>query len=398
MVICKLRRYIPVFEDKTYKNLIAKCMSYAPEDIDTSEGSVMYDVAGPLCMLLAENFADLSLLNEQMKIPTMTGEYLRSKAEEYNVKINSATPWIYKFVYEGADVYVVNTCTVTNIADRKSRQMLHRAKKQNPDAVVSKGTAVIPVYPIQGLKLSEVGDVFRYPKDADTDEQIRSNLQKALAQPSENANVAQVKKWVEEFEYKDGAKPIKSAIVYACATYDKKTGLLSKDVPNNVLIFLNVDENYNNDDVVNDIQEYIDPDRLGYGEGKGVIGTIYNVYSLVTIDISISAKLYVQSSIFSNVDVDEIKSVILEKLNNYFDSLVDTSSGDYIYIYLDNLKAEIQDIDGIDNCENLLLCGGSKNIKVAIFKRPHISSNSAISINVVTQEVNPDDIEEYTAE
>ncbi len=35
-----------------------------------------------------------------------------------------------------ADVYVINTCTVTNIADRKSRQMLHRAKKQNPDATV----------------------------------------------------------------------------------------------------------------------------------------------------------------------------------------------------------------------------------------------------------------------
>ena len=35
-----------------------------------------------------------------------------------------------------ADIYVVNTCTVTNIADRKSRQMLHRAKKQNPGAVV----------------------------------------------------------------------------------------------------------------------------------------------------------------------------------------------------------------------------------------------------------------------
>ena len=37
---------------------------------------------------------------------------------------------------EFADVYVVNTCTVTNIADRKSRQMLHRAKKINPDALV----------------------------------------------------------------------------------------------------------------------------------------------------------------------------------------------------------------------------------------------------------------------
>ena len=36
----------------------------------------------------------------------------------------------------GADVYIINTCTVTNIADRKSRQMLHRARKLNPDAIV----------------------------------------------------------------------------------------------------------------------------------------------------------------------------------------------------------------------------------------------------------------------
>ena len=37
---------------------------------------------------------------------------------------------------EKADVYVINTCSVTNMADRKSRQMLHRAKKKNPEAVI----------------------------------------------------------------------------------------------------------------------------------------------------------------------------------------------------------------------------------------------------------------------
>ncbi len=37
---------------------------------------------------------------------------------------------------ETADVYVINTCSVTNMADRKSRQMLHRAKKQNPESIV----------------------------------------------------------------------------------------------------------------------------------------------------------------------------------------------------------------------------------------------------------------------
>ena len=36
----------------------------------------------------------------------------------------------------GADIYIINTCTVTNIADRKSRQMLHKAKKMNPESIV----------------------------------------------------------------------------------------------------------------------------------------------------------------------------------------------------------------------------------------------------------------------
>lgn len=38
--------------------------------------------------------------------------------------------------WEKADIYIINTCTVTNIADRKSRQMLHRARAMNPDALV----------------------------------------------------------------------------------------------------------------------------------------------------------------------------------------------------------------------------------------------------------------------
>lgn len=38
--------------------------------------------------------------------------------------------------HEAADVYVINTCTVTNMADQKSRQMLHKARKKNPDSVI----------------------------------------------------------------------------------------------------------------------------------------------------------------------------------------------------------------------------------------------------------------------
>lgn len=50
-----------------------------------------------------------------------------------------------------ADIYVVNTCSVTNIADRKSRQMLHKAKKENPEALVVAVGCYVQTRPAQEI-------------------------------------------------------------------------------------------------------------------------------------------------------------------------------------------------------------------------------------------------------
>ncbi|MBP5762941.1 MAG: tRNA (N(6)-L-threonylcarbamoyladenosine(37)-C(2))-methylthiotransferase MtaB [Lachnospiraceae bacterium] len=59
-------------------------------------------------------------------------------AYETEIMLQNAQSAGYEIVQfsQISDVYVINTCTVTNIADRKSRQMLHRAKKLNPDSIV----------------------------------------------------------------------------------------------------------------------------------------------------------------------------------------------------------------------------------------------------------------------
>ncbi len=59
-------------------------------------------------------------------------------AYEMDAMIESLRQHGYQIVpfEEKADIYIINTCTVTNIADRKSRQMLHRAKKVNPKGIV----------------------------------------------------------------------------------------------------------------------------------------------------------------------------------------------------------------------------------------------------------------------
>lgn len=50
-----------------------------------------------------------------------------------------------------ADIYLVNTCSVTNIAERKSRQMLHKAKKQNPEAIVVAAGCYVQTVPQEVL-------------------------------------------------------------------------------------------------------------------------------------------------------------------------------------------------------------------------------------------------------
>ena len=69
-----------------------------------------------------------ALHNLGCKVNAYETEAMHQMLEEAGYEI---VPWTVK-----ADVYVINTCSVTNIADRKSRQMLHRVRRQNPEAVI----------------------------------------------------------------------------------------------------------------------------------------------------------------------------------------------------------------------------------------------------------------------
>ena len=59
----------------------------------------------------------------------------------------------------GADIYIINTCTVTNIADRKSRQMFHKAKKMNPEAIVVAAGCYVESEKYTGGKVDDAIDI-----------------------------------------------------------------------------------------------------------------------------------------------------------------------------------------------------------------------------------------------
>ena len=89
---------------------------------------------------------------------------------------------------EGADVYVINTCTVTNIADRKSRQMLHKAKKMNPNAIVV-ATGCYVQTDTEKLKADAAVDLILGNNQKT---QIVEALEAFMKEPQESNNTARV--------------------------------------------------------------------------------------------------------------------------------------------------------------------------------------------------------------
>ena len=89
---------------------------------------------------------NVALHNLGCKVNSYELEVMQQKLQEKGYKI---VPFD-----EVADIYIINTCTVTNIADRKSRQMLHRAKQKNPAAVV----VAVGCYVQSGLDVIEKDD------------------------------------------------------------------------------------------------------------------------------------------------------------------------------------------------------------------------------------------------
>lgn len=121
---------------------------------------------------------------------------------------------------EGADIYVINTCTVTNIADRKSRQMLHRARKMNPDAIVIAAGCYVQAQEEQ------------QKTDPCIDIVIGNNKKKDLIQLLEEyeANKKDREEFVEETEIFESEEimPVKKAVIDINHTKEYEELQLSK--------------------------------------------------------------------------------------------------------------------------------------------------------------------------
>lgn len=109
---------------------------------------------------------------------------------------------------EKCDIYVINTCTVTGMGDRKSRQMIHRARKLNPDALIAVVGCYSQVAPDEVEKIEGVGLVLGTNERAS----IVELAEKALSDKKQTVEVCDIMKqrkyedlWVSSYSAKTRA-------------------------------------------------------------------------------------------------------------------------------------------------------------------------------------------------
>jgi len=109
---------------------------------------------------------------------------------------------------EKCDVYIINTCTVTGMGDRKSRQMINRAKKQNPDSVIAVVGCYSQVSPDEVKKIDGVNIVLGTSAKAE----IVALVEKSLDEKKQLVNVSDIMKqrtyedmWVSSYSSKTRA-------------------------------------------------------------------------------------------------------------------------------------------------------------------------------------------------
>ena len=110
-----------------------------------------------------------------------------------------------------ADIYIINTCTVTNMSDRKSRQMLRQAKKNNPDSIVVACGCYVQVAKEEVEKISEIDLTFGTNEKADIVKYIEDNI-------NGNSNKVELEDVLYKAEYEE----------FGTITYTEKTRAVIK--------------------------------------------------------------------------------------------------------------------------------------------------------------------------
>lgn len=302
-----------MYEAVTYEVILQRMIDRVllqNPNIDTREGSIIYDALAPAAAELAQAYIALDASRNETFVKTSTGTYLDTRVNEFGLTRIAATKAVKKGVFN-MDVPIGSRFSGDDFNYVVTEQISDGVYKIECETAGTIGNSymgtLIPIEYIEGLTSAELTELLIPARDVETDDELIERFFKQLSEAPVDGNVTQYKKWAADYG------PIGKAKVIP-----RWNGVNTVKVS-----ILNNDSGAASADLIAVFQEYLDPNSEGLGNGAAPIGSIVTVTTATELPINVSANVYIADGFTEVIGIqDELtawfKDIAYEKTNVNF--------------------------------------------------------------------------------
>jgi len=264
-----------LFEDQTFETILERMLNRVSDNLDKREGSVIYTALAPIAAELAQMYADLDVFMNLTFARTADGEFLTYRAAESGVSRRPATPAIRKGIFDapvpvgsrfrGGDVVYI-------VRDHIGGQE-YRLEAETPGEIGNEYFgSLLPIEYIEGLTTAMLADVLIPGEDEESDEALYQRYLEEINATRYGGNVDQYREWISaipgvgRFRVQplwNGRGTVRAIITDA-----------NNNVPSQELVDL--------------VQNTLDPHQDGMGTGLVPIGHVFTAMGAVPKVVNIT--------------------------------------------------------------------------------------------------------------
>lgn len=291
---------------ETYEQILDRVLDRIPNTYDKREGSVIFDAIAPMAYELSVFYQVYETLLNNTFAGTASREWLIKRCSEIGIAPFEATYAERKGVFTPETLELAigerfNYEQVNFIVTEKLGDGVYALRCETAGEVGNLGEGrLIPINYINGLESAYLsGEVLVYGEDEEDTEVLRKRYFDTLPTMTLDGNIAQYNKWCREYAGIGNHKifPLWNG---------KNTVKVS---------ILSSENTMASDTLINEFQEYLDPESKGLGMGKAPIGAVVTVATATEKPINIEATVMYRQGYYSPVGLEESIREYLLNLN-----------------------------------------------------------------------------------
>lgn len=327
-----------------------KLLSDISDTYQKSEGFPTWDILKTYAIALADLWSKAEYIESKQNVDNLTGDELERHTEQRKgmsrkeatlstgyIKVTAGAGTIAEGdLFETAGGVQFKATETKTVAVNDIVNIV-AVKAGNDSNVPANTITQIPVT-IAGIVSVTNPDPTENGYNAESDDSLRERYYEALRLPATSGNIYHYMKWAKEIA------GVKAAKVFPLWNGDNTVQV----------VIINEDSKPASTELVEQVQNHIDPNSAGTGEGQAPIGAYCTVTAAETYNLTVSV------SILSARSSSELKKDIEEAITDYLKSIAFVED----YVSIGKVSTAILNVEGVIDCENLTLNGSTARLEI----------------------------------